>query len=64
MAVPKRKKSHSKTGMRKSANMAYAKKPVGYATDPVTGVLTLQHHVNKEGYYKGRNVLEKSSAQA
>lgn len=61
MAVPKRKKSKSRVGMRKSANMKYAKQPVGYVTDSITGELKLPHHVSKDGFYNGRNVLEKSA---
>lgn len=62
MAVPKRKKSKSRTGMRKSANMAYAKKTTGYVEDSTTGELKRPHHVSKDGYYNGRNVLEKPAA--
>ncbi len=64
MAVPKRKKSKSRTGMRKSANMKHAKKTVGYVEDSTTGELKRPHHVSKDGFYNGRNVLEKGSAQA
>jgi large subunit ribosomal protein L32 len=59
MAVPKRKKSKSCTGMRKSANMSYAKKTKTYMEDATTGELKLPHHVSPDGYYNGRNVLEK-----
>jgi large subunit ribosomal protein L32 len=62
MAVPKKKKSKSKVGMRKSANMRHAKKPVGLVEDSVTGEMRLPHHVSKDGFYKGRNVLEKPAA--
>ena len=64
MAVPKRKKSKSCTGMRKSANMAHGKVRVSYVEDPVTGELKLPHHVTKTGFYKGRNVFEKPAAAA
>ena len=59
MAVPKRKKSHSCTGMRKSANMAHGKVRKTYVEDKETGELRLPHHVTKDGFYKGRNVFEK-----
>ena len=59
MAVPKRKKSKSRVGMRKSANMRYVKQPVGYVEDQTTGELKRPHHVSKDGYYNGRNVFEK-----
>ncbi len=61
MAVPKRKKSKSRTGMRKSANMAYAKKPTGYVEDSTTGELKRPHHVSKDGFYNGRNIFEKAA---
>lgn len=61
MAVPKRKTSKSRRGMRKSANMKYAKATVTYVEDSTTGELKLPHHVSKDGYYNGRNVLEKAA---
>lgn len=61
MAVPKKKKSKSKVGMRKSANMAYAKRTVSIVEDKTSGELKLPHHVSKDGFYKGRNVLEKAA---
>jgi large subunit ribosomal protein L32 len=61
MAVPKRKKSKSRVGMRKSANMKYAKQPVSYSEDQTTGELKRPHHVSRDGYYNGRNVFEKSA---
>jgi|GEM_PF-88364 len=58
MAVPKRKKSKSKTGMRKSANMKYAKQLVNVVEDKTTGELKLPHHISADGYYNGREVFE------
>jgi large subunit ribosomal protein L32 len=64
MAVPKRKKSKSRVGMRKSANMAYAKKPQAITEDQTTGELKRPHHITPDGFYKGRNVFEKAQAEA
>jgi len=57
MAVPKRKTSPSKRGMRRSAD---ALKVPTYVEDPKTGELHRPHHLNlKTGLYRGRQVLEK-----
>lgn len=58
MAVQKSKKSKSKTGMRKSANMRNAKKTITLVEDASTGELRRPHHVGPDGFYKGRDVLE------
>ena len=62
MAVPKRKKSKARVGMRKSANMAYAKKPVHVVEDATTGEQTRSHHITADGFYKGRNIFEKPAS--
>lgn len=59
MAVPKKKKSISRTGMRKSANMKYAKKLQLLVEDSTTGELKRPHHVSPDGFYNGRDVFEK-----
>lgn len=58
MAVPKRKKSKSRVGMRKSANMKYAKQPVHVVEDSTTGEQKRSHHISADGFYKGRNIFE------
>jgi large subunit ribosomal protein L32 len=56
MAVPKRKVSPSKRGMRRSAD---ALKQPSYIEDKDTGELRRPHHVDpKSGMYKGRQVLK------
>jgi len=55
MAVQKSKKSRSASGMRGS-HKALAKPTL--AIDPTTGETHRRHHVTKDGYYKGRKVLE------
>ena len=55
MAVPRRKTSPSRRGMRRSADAL--KKPT-YAEDKDSGELRRPHHVDlKTGMYKGRKVL-------
>ncbi|PIR34464.1 MAG: 50S ribosomal protein L32 [Alphaproteobacteria bacterium CG11_big_fil_rev_8_21_14_0_20_44_7] len=63
MAVQKSKKSKSKTAMRKSANMRKAKRPVNLVEDSATGELKRPHHVSPDGFYAGRDVLEKAAEQ-
>src|ERR1700692_702787 len=56
MAVPRRKTSTSRRGMRRSADAL--KKPT-YAEDKDSGELRRPHHLDlKTGMYKGRQVLK------
>ena len=56
MAVPKRKTSPSKRGMRRSAD---ALKQPAYIEDKNSGALRRPHHVDlKSGMYRGRQVLK------
>jgi large subunit ribosomal protein L32 len=62
MAVPKRKTSQSKKGMRRSH---HALKRVNVVVDPDTGELKLPHHLSlKDGFYKGKQVITVASAAA
>ena len=55
MAVPKRKTSPMKRGMRRSADFLVAK---AYVEDKDSGELRRPHHVDlKTGMYRGRQVL-------
>ena len=59
MAVPKRKTSPSKRGMRRSAD---AIKASAYVEDKNSGELRRPHHVDlKSGMYRGRQVLKAKS---
>jgi large subunit ribosomal protein L32 len=59
MAVPKRKTSPSKRGMRRSAD---ALKRPAYVEDKDSGELRRPHHIDlKTGMYKGRQVLKARS---
>jgi monofunctional biosynthetic peptidoglycan transglycosylase len=60
MAVPRRKTSPSRRGMRRSADAI--KKPT-YVEDKDSGELRRPHHLDlKTGMYKGRQVLKKKDA--
>lgn len=61
MAVPKKKVSRSKQGMRRSADALSA--PT-YVEDKNTGELRRPHHVDlKTGLYNGRQVLTPKNAE-
>lgn len=55
MAVAKSRKSPSKRGMRRSHD---ALTQVQLATDPTSGEIHRRHHVTKDGYYRGKKVIE------
>ena len=59
MAVPKRKTSPSRRGMRRSAD---ALKAPTYVEDRDSGELRRPHHVDlKSGMYRGRQILDKKT---
>lgn len=59
MAVPKRKTSPSRRGMRRSGHQL---QQVTYVENKQTGELHRPHHVDlKTGMYRGRQVLEPKS---
>ena len=60
MAVPKRKTSPSRRGMRRSHDALTARQ---LSTDPTSGEVHLRHNVTKDGYYRGRKVID-SKTQA
>lgn len=55
MAVPKKKTSKSKRGMRRS-HLALGKNSYIEAKD--TGTIHRPHHIDENGMYRGRQVLE------
>ena len=55
MAVQKSRVSPSRRGQRRAHDALTAKQ---LATDPTTGETHLRHHVTKDGYYRGRKVVE------
>ncbi|MDA9569059.1 50S ribosomal protein L32 [Candidatus Pelagibacter sp.] len=57
MAVPKRKQSPSRTGMRRAQSMKLSSKNV--VEDKKSGEYRLPHHLDlKTGMYRGRQVLD------
>ena len=57
MAVPKRKQSPSRTGMRRAQNMKFSS--VNIVEDKKSGEYRLPHHMDlKTGIYRGRQVLD------
>jgi large subunit ribosomal protein L32 len=59
MAVPKRKTSPAKRGMRRSAD---ALKAPTYIEDKDSGELRRPHHIDlKTGMYRGRQVISKKA---
>lgn len=55
MAVPKKKTSVSRRGMRRAHD---ALKRVTAVEDQTTGELKRPHHVSPDGFYKGRQVTK------
>lgn len=58
MAVQKSRVTPSRRGQRRSHDALTAKQ---LATDPTTGETHLRHHVTKDGYYRGRKVIDLKS---
>jgi large subunit ribosomal protein L32 len=59
MAVAKSRKTPSTRGMRRSHD---ALKTVQLATDPTSGEVHLRHHVTKDGYYRGKKVIQTNTS--
>ena len=58
MAVPKRKQTPSRTGMRRAQTMRFSSKNI--VEDKKSGEYRLSHHVDlKTGLYNGKKVLDK-----
>ena len=61
MAVQISKKTSSKRGMRRSHDHIDLPK---LSQDPVSGETHLRHHVSKNGFYKGNQVIIPKSADS
>ena len=55
MAVAKSRKTPSTRGMRRSHDALSAKQ---LSTDPTSGEVHVRHHVTKDGYYRGKKVID------
>lgn len=64
MAVPKKKKSISRSGMRRGSNGTFEADFPNITTDKTTGEFKLSHHVSVDGYYKGRKVIADKKKKA
>lgn len=59
MAVQKSRVTPSRRGQRRSHDALSAKQ---LATDPTSGETHIRHHVTKDGFYRGKKVIEVKSA--
>jgi large subunit ribosomal protein L32 len=57
MAVQKSRRTPSTRGMRRSHD---ALKAPTLSVDPTSGETHLRHHITKDGYYRGRKVIDRS----
>ena len=55
MAVQKSRRTKSTRGMRRSHDALTSKQ---LSTDPTSGEVHVRHHVTKDGYYRGKKVLD------
>ena len=56
MAVQKSRKTRSKRDMRRSHDSL---DPAEISIDPETGETHRRHHITEDGYYRGRQVIER-----
>jgi large subunit ribosomal protein L32 len=59
MAVQKSRVTPSRRGQRRSHDALTAKQ---LGTDPTSGETHLRHHVTKDGYYRGKKVIDVKSS--
>ncbi|MBM3590101.1 MAG: 50S ribosomal protein L32 [Alphaproteobacteria bacterium] len=59
MAVPKKKKSHSRSSMRRGSNGTFDANFPNVVIDKESGDPKLSHHIGADGTYKGRQIIKK-----
>ncbi len=59
MAVAKSRRTPSTRGMRRAHDVLTTAQ---LSTDPTSGEVHLRHHVTKDGYYRGKKVIQTKSA--
>jgi large subunit ribosomal protein L32 len=59
MAVQKSRVSPSRKGMRRAHDSLSAKQ---LSTDATSGETHIRHHVTKDGYYRGKKVIDTKSS--
>jgi large subunit ribosomal protein L32 len=57
MAVPKKRTSHSKKGLRRGGNKTYKLNIPQVLVNKKTGEFQLSHHVSSDGYYGDIRVI-------
>ena len=57
MAVPKKKKSSSRSRMRRGSNGSLKADFPNVVTDETSGEYKISHHISSDGYYKGRKII-------
>lgn len=60
MAVPKRKTTPSRRGNRRAHDALV--ETTAIMESPDTGELKLRHHIDKDGFYRGRQVVKQKQA--
>jgi large subunit ribosomal protein L32 len=63
MAVQKSRVTRSRRGMRRSHDNLASKMPT-LSTDRETGEIHLRHHVTADGFYRGRQMIERKAVVA
>lgn len=61
MAVQKSRVSPSRRGQRRSHDALTSKQ---LSSDPTTGETHIRHHITKDGFYRGRKVVDVKSSVA
>ncbi len=64
MAVPKKKKSSSRSGMRRGSNGSFDANFPNVIVDKTTGEFKLPHHISVDGYYNGKKVVADKKKKA
>ena len=59
MAVPKKKTSPSKRGLRRGGNGFYKTTLPNVIVDKTTGEFKLAHHISVDGFYNGKQIIKK-----
>lgn len=57
MAVPKKKKSSSRSRMRRGSNGSLDANFPNVLVDKTTGEFKLSHHISVDGFYNGKKVI-------
>ena len=60
MAVQKSRKTPSRRGMRRSHDSL---KGTTLSTDPTSGETHVRHHITKDGFYRGKKVIETKAVE-